>query len=66
MVPYKLTYDEITGLIGFVPQNSEDLLETEALSLRLNAFLKDTTSEGAILAKSKSESIKEKILTLHC
>jgi hypothetical protein len=59
--PYKLTYDEVTDRIDFVPQTEADLIETKKLSDRLNAVIKDTTSESAIAAKTFSDNLRAEI-----
>ncbi len=59
--PYKITYDEVTDRIDFVPQTEADRMETKKLSDRLNAVIKDTTSESAIAAKSFSDTLRAEI-----
>ena len=59
--PYKLVYDNSTSKIGFVPQTDADKIETQKLVNRLNAGLKDTTSQGAINAKAFSDNLKAQI-----
>jgi hypothetical protein len=59
--PYKLTYDEVTDRIDFIPQTEADRMETKKLSDRLNAVIKDTTSESAIAAKTFSDNLRAEI-----
>jgi hypothetical protein len=59
--PHKLTYNEQTNTVQFVPQTKEDKEENQKLIERLNNTLKDKTSESYLNAKSLSDNLKAEI-----
>jgi hypothetical protein len=63
--PMKLTYDKLNNVINFVPQTSQDIIDTQILSDKLNAILKDTKSDKAVAAKSFSDELKAAIEKKH-
>jgi|LakMenEpi03Aug12_release.lakeMendotaPanAssembly.Ray.scaffolds.fasta_scaffold3633886_1 hypothetical protein len=59
--PYKLTYNESTKSIGFIPQTEEDKFENQKLIDKLNNIVNDKTSESYLNAKSFSDNLKAEI-----